>query len=290
MISFIIVLLGVLRAVSVFGVGSLSTDQVETSIALTPDEQTAFVSRHDGQWGHRENPPSKIYEYQLVNDRWELVGLSAFSDEESDSSDSDIFISYDGQEAFFISSRTYPGKEDNNQDIWRSTWSGDSWSEPAPIDGINSPGYEASPVTDLEGNLYFSSMRKEGVGLGDFYFAKRAKNGNFDASVLLAGEINGPSGEWNLVVSPDASWIIFESSGRSEGLSPYGDLYLSQSGENGWSQPIHLTAINTTGSELNPRLLTKSDKVLYVSSQKLENPTTDFYQIDTKELLPFLKN
>ncbi len=290
MISFIITLSCLLRVVSVFGEGSLSSDQVETSIALTPDEQTAFVSRHNGNWGHRENPASKIYEYRLIDNRWELIGLSAFSDEESPSSDSDIFISYDGQEAFFISSRPYPGKEDDNRDIWRSKWSESGWSEPTPVNGINSVGYEASPVTDLAGNLYFSSIRSGGAGLGDFYFAKRTPDGGFEEPVLLSGEINGPTGEWNLVVSPDASWMIFESSGRNDGLSPYGDLYLSRSTADGWSKPVHLTAINTTGSELNPRILTRSDQLLFVSSQKLESLTTDFYQIDMRDLVPFLKD
>jgi len=142
-------------------VEGLSTNEVETSLAFTPDFRTAYVSRHSGQWGKRENPPSKIYEYRLVNGSWQEVGFAPFSSANTDYSDGDIFVSYDGTEAFFTSTRPYDSKTDSSHDIWKSiSTSSGEWSSPQTVVSVNSPGYEASPVTDDEGNLYFSSMRK----------------------------------------------------------------------------------------------------------------------------------
>lgn len=258
----------------------LSSDEVETSIAFTPNERTAYVSKHNGKWGSRENPPSKIYAYELRDGEWVSTGIAPFSDSDTDDSDSDIFISYDGQEAFFVTSRTYKGKTDSNPDIWKSKRINDRWSEPVPLIEVNSPGYEASPVTDADGNLYFSSIRPEGNGLGDLYLARLKTDGSYQDPTPLKGEINAESGEWNLLVSPGADWIIFESSGRNDGLSPYGDFYLSKKQEEEWSAPVHVKELNSTGSDLNARLLVKSNTLVFISSLKLESPGTDIYMTD----------
>ncbi|MEM0931003.1 MAG: alpha/beta hydrolase-fold protein [Bacteroidota bacterium] len=265
-----------------------STEQVETSIAFNPDESLAFVSRHNGKWGERENPPSKIYQYRKTPGKWNLEGISKFSQEGTKDSDSDIFISYDGKEAFFVSTRPYSGKIDGNPDIWKSTLINEVWSEPVPIKGVNSPGYEASPVTDAQGNLYFSSVRKSGKGSGDFYMAERKGTGGYHSPRLLKGEINGASGEWNLLISPKADWMMFESSGREDGLSAYGDLYVSTKLNGVWSRPKPVTELNTTGSDLNLRYLTKSQRLLFISSKHLKNTDTNIYQMDFGEIKEYL--
>ena len=266
----------------------LSSEEVETSVSFNPDETVAFVTKHAGKWGSRENPPSKIYRYQNKNGEWELEGLSSFSQENTEDSDSDIFISYDGKEAFFVSTRPYKGKADTNPDIWKSTFQEGIWSEPKPIGEVNSPGYEASPVTDAQGNLYFSSIRDEGSGLGDFYVSKRKKDGSYGSPTLLEGPINGVTGEWNLLVAPNEEWILFESSGRPEGLSAYGDMYLSKKTNKGWSKPEHLTELNTTGSELNMRYLPKSNRLVFISSEQLENTDADVYQVDFEKIESYI--
>ncbi|WP_435624361.1 alpha/beta hydrolase-fold protein [Flagellimonas sp.] len=266
----------------------LSSKEVETSVAFSPDETKAYVSRHNGKWGSRENPPSKIYEYRNTNGKWQFKGISSFSQKDTKDSDSDIFISYDGGEAFFVSTRSYPGKSDGNPDIWKSNLKEGVWSNPKPIKTVNSPGYEASPVTDSEGNLYFSSIREGSSGLGDFYMAKLNGDGTYGTPKLLKGEINGISGEWNLLVAPSTEWMLFESSGRSDGLSAYGDMYVSTKTDQGWSKPEHLSELNTTGSDLNIRYLPNSKKLVFISSKQLENTDTDIYQVDFKEIESYI--
>jgi Tol biopolymer transport system component len=246
-------------------------------------EQWSYVSRHPGQWGSRSNPPSKIYEYQLVGDEWQLRGLAPFSKANTDDSDGDVFISPDGQYVFFTSGRTYPGKADTNPDIWRVPHTGDTWGKPQPITVVNSPGYEASPVTDAAGNLYFSSMREGGIGQGDLYIA-RLIDGNYHAPELLPSPVNSTDGEWNLLVDPAGQWLIYEASSQERGLSPYGDLYLSRKEGNTWGTPEPLKVLNTTGSDLNPRLLAETKELLFISSRFLRGTDTDVYTISLEKI------
>lgn len=261
----------------------LSTGEVETSVAFTPDGQWAYVSRHPGQWGSRSNPPSKIYEYQLVRDEWQLRGLAPFSNANTEDSDGDVFISPDGQYVFFTSSRTYADKTDGNPDIWRVARRGDSWGTPEPLVGVSSPGYEASPVTDAAGNLYFSSMREGGIGQGDLYIAPLV-GGTYQAAELLPGPVNSTDGEWNLLVDPAGQWLIYEASSQERGLSSYGDLYLSRKEGDTWGTPEPLKTLNTTGSDLNPRLLPGAKELLLISSQFLRSPDTDVYVIPLEKI------
>jgi hypothetical protein len=272
--------------ISLFGEGVLSTDKVDYGIAFTPDENVAYVVRHNGQWGSRENPPSKIHRYVKKDGNWINTGYADFSDKNSLWSDSGIFISPGGEQAFFVSNRPYEGKSgESDPDIFMMTKNGDKWSKPLAVGALNSPGYEASPVTDKEGNIYFTSIRQEGLGLGDIYMSRVNGTGEYSNPELFGGSINSPSGEWNLIISPEAEWIIFESSGRTDGSSPYGDLYLSKKNATGeWAEPTNLKALNTTGSDLNPRILYKSNTLVWASSQKLEHTGADFFSLSLEEI------
>lgn len=272
--------------ITLFGDGTLSTDKVDYGIAFTPDENVAYVVRHDGKWGSRENPPSKIHRYVKKDENWINSGYADFSDKDSPWSDSDVFISQNGEKAFFVSNRPYSGKKGNRDpDIWMVKKDGNSWGEPTPLDIINSDGYEASPVTDGDGNVYFTSIREEGPGLGDIYVSMITKDGRYSKPKLLEGKVNSPHGEWNLIISLQGDWMIFESSGRPEGLSPYGDLYFSKKDKFGmWSSPVHIDRINTTGSDLNPRIIYESKIIVWASSKELGHTGSNFYSLNFEEL------
>lgn len=267
----------------------LSSEAIETSIAFTPDQKTAFIASHNGKWASKTNPPSKIYKYRYTNGEWEKKGLSPFSNKDEAVGDSDIFISYDGTTAYFVSTRTYKDKTDDNPDIWVSQLENNIWSEPEPVCKINSEGYESSPVTNRSGDLYFSSIRAGGLGMGDFYVAKRKADGTFTKPKLLSGNINSKYGEWNLLIHPETEWIIFESSGRPEGMSPYGDLYISTNDNGIWSKPKHLKELNSTGSDLNIRFLEKSGQLVFISSKALKSTKTDIYTTKLDMLTKYIK-
>ncbi len=285
--TFLIKFLVFQSVLSMYGEGSLSTDSVDTGIAFDRGEEVAYIVRHNGKLGQRNNPPAKIYRYTKENDNWIAKGFSSFSDKDSQWSDTDIFISRDEQTAFFVSNRFYEGKPgETDPDIFTVKKNDNKeWGIPKPLLAVNSSGYESSPVSDANGNLYFISMNEGGFGLGDIYTSKLDDKGKYQQPVLIPGEVNSEFGEWNLIISPHADWMIFESSGRPEGLSPYGDLYLSKKNEKGnWIKPIHLSEINSKGSDLNPRILYKSKKLVFASSKTFDSQQTDFYVLDLEKL------
>ena len=109
--------------------------------------------------------------------------------------------------------------------------------------------------------------------------AKMLPNGTYAKPVLVPG-VNSEHGEWNLFVEPDEQWMIFESSGRPEGKSGYGDLYFSEKKENVWQEPFALTDINTTGSELNVRIGPEGKFLYYACSGALENKDVDIRRVE----------
>lgn len=137
------------------------------------------------------------------------------------------------------------------------------------------------------GALYFASTRPGGLGQGDLWRA-RASGGGFAEPESLGPAINSPTGEWNLLVAADESWIIFEASGRSDGLSPAGDLYLAMATPEGWSRPRPLAAVNTTGSDLMPRLSVDGASLLYTSTRSAASRNADLFLVPLSEVAPEL--
>jgi DNA-binding beta-propeller fold protein YncE len=82
----------------------------------------------------------------------------------------------------------------------------------------------------------------------------------------LGPAINSSKGEWNLWVSSDESEIIFEASSRPTNVSDSGDLYYSWRTSAGWTLPMPLTSLNSTGSELMPRLHPDGDTLYYTTA------------------------
>ena len=84
--------------------------------------------------------------------------------------------------------------------------------------------------------------------------------------------------EWNVWVDAKESVLLFESSGRDEGLSEAGDLYESHRTGAAWGPPLHLPPpINSRASELCPRL-SPDGRYLFFSSNR--RGSLDVWQID----------
>ena len=203
--------------------GVISTSAIETDGTFLPDGQTLFFSRRAGQWGE-EMQYSAIFVSRMTPKGWGSPVIADFSGEWSDD---DVFAAPDGRAVVFVSQRPTPDGADHDRDIWMTAATGDGWGEathlPAPV---SSPALDIGPSIAANGTLYFASDRPGGHGSGDLYRA-RLVDGGYPEVENLGPVVNGPSGEWNVLVAPDESFLIFESSGREGGLGPGGDLYLS---------------------------------------------------------------
>lgn len=262
----------------VFAPGVISTEAIEHGAAFTPDGESLYFTRRSGRWGDGGGPSSIMVAHRS-GDGWSRPEPASFN---SDFDDSDPFVSPDGARIYFTSNR--PGGL-GAADIWVFEPARGGADNPRPLAGdVNSAGEEYSPVITLSGNLYFASTRPGGLGRGDLYVAEPTGEG-FGAPRNLGPEVNSPFGEWNLLVDPTEDVLIFEGSGRALNLSTPGDLYLSRRTSNGWSPSVPMTGLNTTGSELMPRLTPEGDRLLFASSGSLEGVHTDVFETPLRPLL-----
>jgi Tol biopolymer transport system component len=261
----------------------LQSPAVEFSLTLTPDGKTAYFVRTDSFYVSK---PRTIYKSQKKDGQWPPPEPAPFSGQYSDSSP---FVSPDGARLFFTSRRPAGGALDGSSNIWYVPLIDGQEGEPVLLEGVNSEKSEYSPTVDAQGNLYFGSYREGGQGWGDIWMAKW-DNGAYSVAQNLGPTINTSQGEWGSCIAPDGTYLIFESSGREDGLSPAGDLYISFYKEGTWQKPLHFDPpVNSIGSDLTPRI--HGDTLYFASNrpteeyQGFDNNNVALYYISLADLL-----
>src|SRR5690606_24289710 len=97
----------------------------------------------------------------------------------------------------------------SDYNIWVSDRTGHTWGEPQPLmQEINSRQDEFYPSVSRNGNLYFTSVRENGVGSEDI-FVSRWVDGSYLYPEPLDSAINTSTYEFNAYVTPDEDLIIF---------------------------------------------------------------------------------
>ena len=228
----------------------------QAGLVFTPDGRRAYWTEWNGVWGEA-GTQRVISVAERVGDGWTAPEPAPFT---GDYSDDDPFVSPDGQWLYFVSER--PDGGEPSADIWRF-----SLVEPDRLErlSINSEATEYSPVITASGVLYFASTRDGGPGQSDVYRAAPTETG-FEPPTTLGNSINSPTGEWNLWVSADEREMIFEASSRPANVSASGDLYFSCRNSSGWLNAIPIRHLNTSGSELLPRLRLDGKTLYYTTA------------------------
>lgn len=242
--------------------GRGSRELLLAGATFSPDERSVYFTRYSA---FTVEAVKTILVSHRSGDEWSDPVPVSFSGRWSDTTP---FVSPDGRRLYFASNRPVKGETKEDFDIWFVERSGDGWSEPRHVGAINGPANETSPALTASGVLYFCSWREEGsLGLGDLWRAEPLAGG-FGSPRNLGPTINGPSGEWGVTVSPDEQLIVFESSGRSEGLSGAGDLYMSQRVNGTWAPAVHLKApVNSASSDLSPRISPDGRELYFASTR-----------------------
>jgi hypothetical protein len=253
-----------------------SSHLIEYGATFNQTLDTAYLVIAEGKWG-KDALKSSIYISVKHSDAWSDPQIAPFS---GIYDDSDPHLSSDGKSMFFISNRP----PNNSVDIFQvNKLSSSKWSEPKRLIEVNSDYNEYSPTIDTKGNLYFASDRPGGYGQGDLYLALKVDEG-FGTPWNLGSSINSPTGEWNLHIAND-SILIFESSGRTESRSGYGDLFISFLRNDNWSKPQNIIEINTTGSDLYPFYNSRSGLLFFASSDSLTSTNVNIYSVEFAELI-----
>jgi len=155
-----------------------------------------------------------------------------------------------GKRVVFISSRLEEksGDEPNLTRIYFMDKVDDGWTSPRPIDFGDAFPYSCGQASIASsGNLYFQAGYHID-GDEDIYFS-RYEGGKYLPPVRLSDAVNGPEHDVHPFVSPDESYLIFDSQ-RPAGFGD-NDLYVSfRDDAGGWSEAQNLgQAVNTSNDE-----------------------------------------
>jgi len=232
----------------------------QSGLVVAPDEKSAYWVAWNGDWGSNTKSHRVIYMSHRLGDTWTPPAPAPFT---ANYSDDDPFVSPDGRWLYFVSDRPADDSDTSTDgDIWRYGLDEQHRLERL---SINSESAEYSPVITLSGALYFASARKGGAGQGDIYRALPSIEG-FHEVDALGPSANSSTGEWNVWVAPDESELIFEASSRSTNVSAAGDLYYSWYTPAGWTAAVPIDTLNSSGSDLLPRLHPDGQTLFYTTA------------------------
>ena len=133
------------------------------------------------------------------------------------------------------------GITDNKKEaaLYTSRRSGEGWSEPEKLDGINSPGANTQqPFVTTDGKyLLFSSNRSGGQGGYDLWYAPLV-NGVPGTPVNMGSMINTTFDEQAPTYHEASKSLIFSTNGRV-GMGGY-DFFQSKGMIGNWAEPVNL--------------------------------------------------
>lgn len=265
----------------------------EWGIRFMPDGNTAYFTRRDLDTGKK-----RIYVTTKTENRWSTPTIASFSTDEDEAA----FVNKDGSKLFFASYRPLPDgstSQEMDMNIWYVDRINDTWSNPKPLsnvinksmkkDNVWPANYEAGPMTDTEGNLYFWTKGSNSKTT-NIFMATVKNNGTYNTPVELIPPSSNANYDTSALLSPDGTILIFGSDDRYDG---YGgsDIYYSKKVGNTWSTPKNMGPIvNSYRSEGSPSF-SPDGKYFYFSSNRSGKidangePIWDLYYMESKYLL-----
>jgi len=151
--------------------------------------------------------------------------------------------------------------------LYAIEWKAGVWTDPVKIqlpvpDTVNI--YYPSFTTN--GDIYFTAELTDTIGGEDLYMCPVTPEG-FGGPVNLGASVNSPQPEYNAFVSPDGSFILYNTHGAGPGVGG-GDIWVSFHDESGWHKPVNLgEAVNSTAFEYCPSL-SPDGKILFFTSHR----------------------
>jgi hypothetical protein len=229
-------------------------------LTLSPSGDTAYFVN---SFGGRQQ--LVLMQSEKKNGRWSVPKPAFFG--KKGVREIDPFISPDGAAILYNSRKSTTEQKEKDLDVWMLKKQHGKWSEPFPIDAINSPEQETYATTALSGNIYFGVNKEGGYGAGDIYLSK-LKNGKYQKPTNLGFPINTDKDEGNCFIAADESYMIFSANGYNANFGGF-DLYISFNQCGNWSVPINLgDKINTTDNDFCP--IVAKGNTLYFSRSKAD--------------------
>ena len=179
-------------------------------------------------------------------------------------------LSPTGDKIVFSSNRPLNGKGRPLDDYyaWIVEKEGDAWGDPKYIKEFEDEdkSFSGYPSIARNGNIYFWSARKDGMGREDIYMS-RFVNGSYSTPMNLGDMINTEHDEMDPFIAPDESYLIFLR--RSDGGFGGVDLYISFRGKEGvWTRSKNMGGgINSEAAEFCPTV-TPDGKYIFFTSNR----------------------
>jgi|ERR1041385_3157164 Tol biopolymer transport system component len=252
---------------TIFADGVISTGDFDSHPAFTPDGQTLYFVRSTPNFNLWT-----ILVSRFENGQWNTPEVAPFSGQYSDA---DPFITPDGSRFYFISNRPAAGKSSSDLDIWVMEKIGEGWGEPKNLGApVNSSGSEWYPTIAANGTIYFGSDREGGKGRTDLY-RSRVVSGKYMEAENLGDSINTQFNEFEPLIAPDESFLIFMGGGRPDGRGGF-DLYISYNQNGTWVKPVNLgDKINSSGNEYSPAISPDGKYFLWTSTRGFADKPLD---------------
>lgn len=253
-----------------FAPGIVSTyDSNERDVTFNLSQTEIYFTRWPSQKGW------EIMTAENNSGEWTNPHPASFS---SDFHDAEACFTQDNKQIYFISNRLKEGESrPTSWEIYFTSKIDTGWSEPKMLGGNFIGGFY--PTFTKTGRMYFTASDNN-IHYSDLI------DGKYVNSVCLSDSVNTNGAEYNSLIAPDESFLIFSSDGWGEGFGS-GDLFISFRNEEGsWTRAKNMgPAINSHSREYCPAL-SPDGKYFFFSSRRLG--TENIYWIDA-EIIEKLK-
>ena len=196
----------------------------EGPVSFFKDGNRVIFTRNNynhGKYGESQEGINKLklYSAELVQGNWTNIEELPFDSNEF--STGHPALNPDNTLLYFVSDR--PGGE-GGTDLYVARLEEGKWSEPTNLGPeVNTKGNEMFPFIDSNGNLYFSSDSRPGMGGLDVFFAPMASYAKAKKSINLGAPINSDKDDFGLITDGERSLGYFSSNRKGTPLDD--DIY-----------------------------------------------------------------
>lgn len=267
----------------VFAPGTISTDREEYRVSFAPNGRTAYFARSRQFFPFERKSTIMVSRYRTGE--WTAPKVARFS---GTYPDIDPFVTADGLALYFSSIRPGAGTVADDIDLWVvRRQPGAGWGKPQHLGAANSSSDDLYPSVSANGMVYFGSDRPGGEGGFDVWRSKLdVETGAQRKPVNLGRPVNTAGWEFNPVVVLGQALLVFTRIEDPTALQPFGDLHVSLSLGDGWTQPRGIDAVNTDDDEFHPSFSPDLRKFYFVRRSPLaEDAQGDVYTLPTWRLL-----
>lgn len=230
----------------VFAQGVISTEPShESALAFNQDMTELYLNRREPDKSY------KIYTMKFSNGKWSKAELASFYSNNDDGySDYRPRLNPQGDRLYFNSDRPLDGDTiSTGPHQWYLQKDDNSWGQPILLGEPSTDGIVVDVTSSENGNLYFSSNKKDGKPEEEKIYFSANQNGQYLSAKEMGAEINS-SEQWTCCpfIAPDESYMIYDS--PRDGGYGWVDLYISFNQNGKWTKSYNLgPTVNTEYGE-----------------------------------------